>query len=342
MITSVELRNFRNHEEVRVEFSPNTTLIYGLNGVGKTSILEAIYYAYRGTSFKGNDRDLVHEGSEWFRIDVSGHDDERRASVRVRDGILEKKFTINGKEYARLPQNLKRPIILFSPDDLLLLSGSPSRRRQYIDVMISQINPRHMTTLRKYERALVQRNKLLKSPACSPDLLFSWNVLLSGYSAAIINARIDMISKLNERLSEYYQKIAHVADVVEVSYSHGKITSQQLLHQLEERYDRDRILGITTVGPHRHDMLVTMNEKPAISIASRGENRTIILALKQIEADYIANTTSHSPLILLDDVFGELDMMRQKALVSDRFSRYQIIVTSVQMIKNSTSKAIQL
>lgn len=329
MITSVELSYFRNHEAIRIDLSPSVTLIHGPNGAGKTSILEAIYYICRGTSFKSSDKDLIQKDAAWFRIDAHSQTGDRRASFDTSRDSVSKKFTIDGHQYLRLPLKHKYPVILFSPDDLQLLSGSPSRRRRYLDTMITQVTPHYHATLRKYERALAQRNKLLKSPTCSPDLLFSWNVLLSEYGSVIINERIQIIKHLNRLATRYYRMIADSDDTLRITYDHSLVTPQQLLHHLEEQYGRDKLLGLTTVGPHRHDMMILMNNRPALSIASRGENRTIILAFKQIEADRVKNITGHRPIILLDDVFGELDAERQSALITQCFSGYQVVVTSI-------------
>ena len=332
MISSVELYNFRNHEDRRIDLAPTVTLIYGPNGAGKTSILEAIYYLYRGVSFKSSDKDLVRTGSPWFRVMLQDDTGTRQASFDTQPPAMSKKFTIDDVSSLRLPLKHRRAVVLFSPDDLLLLSGSPSRRRRYLDAMIAQIAPHYAATLRKYERALVQRNKLLKSPACSPDLLFSWNVLLSEYGAVMINERIRIITHLNQFATKYYQTIAATADSLEITYDHPPVTPQQLLHRLEEHYERDRLLGMTTTGPHRHDMTILMNGRPALTVASRGENRTIILALKQIEADYVKDSTGQAPVVLLDDVFGELDAERQRNIVS-LFTSYQVVITSTAHVK---------
>lgn len=328
MIASIILRNFRNHEQTEVAFSPSTNLIYGPNGAGKTSILEAIYSLYRGSSFKGSDRDLVRNGTEWFLAELHDHEGARRVTYDARGARPVKKFVIDDKEYARLPPRLKRPVVLFSPDDLQLLTGSPARRRRYIDAMITQIKPQYSVVLRKYERALLQRNKLLKSPSCAPDALFSWNVLLSEYGATIVNERVAAIEQLNAMVTGCYQAIAHTGDEIRITYTHDPTTPQALLRLLDERYGRDSLLGVTTTGPHRHDVEIGMNNTLAVATASRGENRTIILALKQLEAEYVSRQTHCAPIVLLDDVYGELDVARQKSLIS-LFSDCQIIITAI-------------
>jgi len=335
MIESVELRNFRNHTETRLDFSPTLTLIHGPNGAGKTSVLESVYCLYRGSGFKGSDRDLVREGADWFRVDLHDEGGSRRLSYDLGGERAVKKFIIDDKEYARLPAKHKQPIILFSPDDLLLLTGSPSRRRRYLDTMISQINPQYPATLRRYERALVQRNKLLKSPVCTPDLLFSWNVLLSELGSVIIGERYRTGEYLNAKVTEYYRAISLDTARIGVSYEHQPVTSRQLLAAYDACYGRDLAVGATTVGPHRHDLAISMNGRSAMDVASRGENRTIILVLKQLELDYVIDATGREPLVLLDDVLGELDTRRQAATL-EMFSRYQTIITGTHASEIAT------
>ena len=339
MLRQLRVQNFRNHIDGTFMFSPTTTVIVGKNGTGKTSLLEAIYIGYRGSSFKGVDSDILRERAEWYRIDI--HDDVERIVRYMADGTgrLKKTFEIDTKKNYRLPQKNKHPIVIFSPDDLQLLSGSPARRRKYLDTLISQLDPRYGPALRRYEQALLQRNKLLKSLHCTPDLIFPWNVILSEYGSYITHARSRVATLFDERLSHKYHAIAHRDDTFNVSYSHAAHTPQYLLTEYESHYDKDRILGATTNGPHRHDLIVEMNSKTAHDIASRGENRTIVLALKSIEAELLAELYGTLPLILLDDVYGELDDDRQK-LIGTVFGSYQTIITSTHRLSSKNTAHI--
>lgn len=336
MIRSLRVQNFRNHIDGTYQLSPSTTLIVGKNGTGKTSLLEAVHVAFRGTSFKGVDSEILRQGADWYRIDTDDQSYER--VVRYQDdesGRKKKTFTVDSGHSYRLSTKYKHPIVLFSPDDLQLLSGSPARRRKYLDTLLAQLHPHYMQSLRRYERALMQRNKLLKSPYCTPDLLFSWNILLSEHGAAVVSARRDVIERINTVLTERYQTIADARDILKMSYSHAGHSSQYLLSEYESSYDKDRILGTTSIGPHRHDMIVEMNDRYADDVASRGENRTIILALKSAELGILHAESNQRPLILLDDVYGELDADRQR-LVSEVFRGYQTIITSTHTIDSSS------
>src|SRR5690606_35773585 len=163
IITSIHLQSIRNHEVFSTQFLPDVTLITGANGSGKTSIIEALYVALRGTSFRGADREMLRYDADWWRIDVGikGAVD-RTVSYDSSKATGRKKFVIDDKTSYRLSPTHKYPVVLFEPDDLRLISGSPARRRQFIDTLIASVNPNYGIVLRKYERALKQRNTLLK------------------------------------------------------------------------------------------------------------------------------------------------------------------------------------
>ncbi len=328
IIRSLAVENIRTHESFRRDLSPNVTLITGSNGSGKTTLLEAIMVALSGKSFKGTDKELLRNTSEWWRIDVE-LDDQTRA-VKYNPAVVTKKkqFVIDDKTTARIPAAAVYPIVLFEPEDLRLLHGSPSRRRQFIDRFAAQLYPGYNKILHRYERALQQRNRLLKAGGTMSDL-FAWNVSLSEYGAHIIDTRVRLIERLNNGLNATYDMIAQSDDIVSIHYSHTMIdnTQQKMLRELEQQYERDRVLGATTVGPHRHDVLFQFNGAPAISVTSRGEARTVVLALKFLEVDMIQQLIAEPPIVLLDDVFSELDETRQTHLAT-RFKDHQIIMTS--------------
>ena len=330
-LTLIRVVNVRSHDDVTVQLAPTTTLISGKNGSGKTSLLEAIHISLRGTSFKATDSEVIREMNEWYRIEVKDDEDKvRTITFDTRGDKKQKQFTVDGKTNKMLLARFRYPVVLFQPDDTRLINGSPSRRRKYVDTVIGQYNPQYGAIVRRYERVLAQRNKLLKQPGITPDQLFSWDVILSNLGADIIAARRDYVDQVNQRLQAYYQKIASNTTTVSVAYqSYGESTSQALLDRLHRNLDRDMILGNTSVGPHRHDIAVTLADKPAEATASRGEVRTIILALKYIEVDLLRQYTGQHPIVLLDDVFGELDEQRQKQLLTN-LTDSQVIITSTE------------
>lgn len=333
-VTKLIVENIRSHRKYEVEFSNNVTVITGPNGSGKTTLLESLYVALQGSSFKGSDSDMLQASQPWWKIDILlDENDKRTVKYDPTKTSSKKQFVIDSKTSARLSPKYKYPIVLFEPEDLRLLNGSPSRRRQFIDRFITQLNPLYGTILRKYERALRQRNNLLKRQNTSTDELFAWDITLSEHGAYLIEQRIAFIEQINKRLNEAYNDIAKTSDEVSIHYSHtftGDVR-QRLLAELHAAQGRDSMLGNTSVGPHRHDVIFAFNQAQALSVASRGEVRTVVLALKFLEVEIIEQLTGHKPLILLDDVFSELDIDRQNSL-SDTIRSHQIIITSTHTL----------
>ena len=329
-VKTLHVKHIRSHSEYSIDFSEEVTIITGANGSGKTSLLEAVYLSLQGTSFRGSDSDILQKDSPWWKIDVILDDLQTRTiKFDPEKTTSRKQFVIDSKTTARIPAKLKHPVVLFDPEDLRLLHGSPARRRQFIDRFISQLNPLYGPSLRKYERALKQRNNLLKNSYVNDDQLFAWNIALAEHGAYIIEQRIAFIEELNQNLAGLYQSIAGTHDDVSIHYSHTFVgdIKQKLLNELHAHLERDSYLGSTSVGPHRHDVIFQINTSPALSVASRGEVRTIVLALKFLEVEIIEKLTAKTPIVLLDDVFSELDATRQKLLTS-QLKGHQIIITS--------------
>lgn len=333
-VSSLRVQHLRAHTDYTLPLSSSVTLVTGDNGSGKTSLIEALYIAFQGSSFKGSDCDVLERTLPWYRIDVR-FDDGLSRIVKFDSTLpgVRKQFIINDKTHYRLSFTNKYPVVLFEPEDLRLLGGSPTRRRQFIDRFISQLDPSFSSSLHRYERALKQRNNLLKRADSTIDDMFAWDISLSKYGATIIEKRQQFIEKLNTRLQAVYRSISNTSDSVALNYSYNYSgnTSQRLLNELHAHDERDRVLGYTSIGPHRHDMLFDFNGSPAMTVASRGEIRTIILALKFLEVSLIEVLTNKQPIILLDDVFSELDESRQRRLITE-FKNYQIIIASVNSL----------
>ncbi len=330
IVKSINVKNVRSHDDFKGVFSEGTTVITGKNGSGKTTLLESLYVGLRGKSFKGTDKEILRHDNAWYRIDIGLDNQERVIKYQPGDQYKSKIFEIDGKKFSRLPKTSKYPVVLFEPDDLRLLHGSPSRRRRFFDLLVTQTNPEYQTVVNRYEKILKQRNALLKEKGTDTNRLFAWDVSLAKYGSQIILARKDIVNKINQSVETVYNKIAKTKDEVRLNYPYptsGNV-EQRLLAELEASIQKDLIIGSTSVGPHRHDIEVYFNNKLAETSASRGETRTIVLALKFIEVVMIEEAGDQKPLILLDDVFSELDEPRQTHLVSN-FNDNQIIMTSV-------------
>lgn len=333
LVCSLAVKNFRTHDDYILQLSPTVTVITGKNGSGKTSLLEAVYIGLQGSSFKGSDGDVLQKDTPWWRIDMRLDDSERAVTYNSEKLTSRKQFTVDSKVMYRLAPKYKHPVVLFEPDDLRLLHGSPARRRDFIDRFIAQLNPQYSAILRKYERALRQRNNLLKRPETTPEQLFVWDVSMSEYGAFITEQRTAFLERINQDLNTAYNTIAKSPDVVTVHYSHTLIgdTKQKMLHELTARHTRDMLLGFTSIGPHRHDVVFEFNHSPALSVASRGEVRSIMLALKFLEIGIIESILDQKPIVLLDDVYSELDETRRTQLI-DTIESYQTIITDTHSI----------
>lgn len=343
-IRRLSVQNVRSHDKKVIDLSDETTVLVGRNGIGKTTLLEAIYIALQGVSFKGADGDILKHEAPWYRIDLLLDDDTTR-SVTFDPARTsgKKRFIVNEKTSYRLSPRDKYPVVLFEPEDLRLLHGSPARRRQFIDHFVSQIDPTYTVILRKYDRALKQRNTLLKKDTVTNEDLFVWNVALSDYGAKIIEQRVYAIEMINKELNNYYCDIARTDDIVSAHYSDTLIgnLSQKLLRELEGKLHYDKVVKHTSVGPHRHDVLVQFNGSPALAVASRGEVRSIVLALKRIEVLLIEQLTEVAPIVLLDDIYSELDENRQKNTITVLHNQ-TILTSATNYIESSQLKVIQL
>ena len=328
IIKTVKLVNFRNHTQYELNCNDETSLILGENGCGKTSVLEAIYILMQGKSFRAVDNEILKRGEEFYRIELEYVNGEKTvATYNGKDKI----FTLLDKKTKRLPKKNKYPVVLFLPSDLNLVSNSPSRRRDYFDRIFGQLDENYSNTLSRYEKALKQRNELLKSDFVSTSGLFSWNVLLAKYGSEINRLRKKFLTEINKRFTEVYRTIAENEDSVEIELITEVSDESKYLSLLEAEYQRDLRLGHTGFGIHKDDFLFVFNGGEADGSASRGEVRSMILALKFIEAEMIYRELRLKPVVLLDDVFSELDEVRRKCLVKN-FKDNQVIITSVEKV----------
>ena len=335
IIENCKITNFRSHEFFELKCWKETTMISGENGSGKTSILEAIYEAMRGKSFRAVDKEILRRGAEFYRVELTYVDGEKVVVVYERDG--KKSFLAGDKKTARLPKKYRYPVVLFEPDDLNLVSSSPSHKREYFDRSFGQLDDRYSGLVSKYNKALRQRNELLKSEFLASEAVFSWNVMLSRLGAEIWRLREEMVSEINKRLTEVYRSIAENEDEVRLILKRDgeveAVDESRYLRELERSFEKDKILVYTGFGVHRDNYEFWFNNSPADGSASRGEVRSIVVALKFIEADMILAAVGKAPVVLLDDVFSELDETRQKALVYN-FKKNQVIITSVNAVED--------
>ena len=330
IIKSIKLTNFRNHTSFLLKCKDETTLILGDNGFGKTSVLEAIYILTQGKSFRATDPDIIKHGTDFYRVELEYQNGEKIAATF--NGKT-KTFHILDQKFKRLPKKHKYPIVLFLPSDLNLISHAPGRRRDYFDRIYSEFDDNYNSFLSKYEKALKQRNELLKNESVKKEDVFIWNLVLAKYGTKISTMRDAFTKELNDQLTKTYRSISKNEDQIDLIYQTELSTKTEAfyLDNLEKTFQKDIILGHTTFGIHHDDYIFNFNSNLANNSASRGETRSIILALKFIEANLIFQKQNLRPIILLDDVFSELDSIHRESLTYN-FKDNQVIITSVESI----------
>lgn len=330
MISSIRLQNFRSWRDASFEFEPGVNIIVGPNASGKTNLLEAVVALAKGSSFKPHDADMVQSDKPWGRLDGTFEGKLRTLKLKVGES-LQKSLDVNGKEVIRIKLDHTEPTVHFEPNHLVSLTTSPQARRDYIDSLAEATDPNFKRLARSYYRTLAQRNALLKRGHNSiGDQLFAWDVRLGELGAQIALARQNLINSINKQLPTTYSKIARKKSSAAISYkilAPVDVYATRLVNQLQKELPRDIERGFTGVGPHREDVAFIINGHSIGSHASRGEVRSLLLALKILELKMIESARGRSAIFLLDDVFSELDNLRRQALVK-AISSHQAIITT--------------
>lgn len=330
MISSLRLQNFRSYQDDSFEFDAGVNIVVGPNASGKTNILEALLFVCRGSSYRARDNEVIRFNAPWARLDALTLQHERVIKLeRGHNESITKTLVIDGHGYKRFTVEKTLPVVVFEPEHLLLLTGSPELRRTFIDDLLEQTVPGFGETRRHYKRTLAQRNALLKTGQ-RQDHFFAWNIRLSELGGRIAQQRIKLLDRFNEQLSAMYSDIAHSKSAVTLAYKStcaAKDYGSQMLRKLEENIDADYGRGFTAYGPHRDDIVPYLADHPVQDTASRGEIRSLLLAIKILELQLLERARAQTPLLLLDDVFSELDGARRQALT--RFLQpYQTFITT--------------
>jgi DNA replication and repair protein RecF len=330
MITDIRLQQFRSYGDASFEFSPGVNIIVGPNASGKTNLLEAVLMISRGSSYRAKDADLKQFEASWARLDA--HTQHGMRTIKLTsEPEPQKTYELDGRSFKRLSLQHSLPVVLFEPNHLSLLSGSPEKRREYLDDILEQTQASFGTTRRAYKRTLAQRNALLKhGHEVAQSQLFPWDIRLSQLGATISRARANLVGQINETLPDLYKELSHTNTEVRLDYqAQFAMASYEtdLLRELEASSVIDSQRGFTAAGPHREDFIVTFDTKAASETASRGEARTCVLSLKIIELAIIERARDKRPILLLDDVFSELDGTRRRAL-TEKLQTYQTFITT--------------
>ncbi len=333
MYVSLSLQNFRSYKEHSIELSEAVNIVVGPNASGKTNLLEAFYALNQGSSFRASDNALIHYESDWARVDgVMPNQNRSLLLKKTEEDKVQRMIEQDGVKKSRMTANLILPTTLFEPEHLRFLTGSPELRRAYLDGVISQTSATHNSHINQYKRALLQRNRLLKKqPPRWQDQIFVWDLKLSDFGAHIVEARKKLVATINKTVSDIYSNLSETEAKLQLEYQ-IRFTDKDdyrsaLLEGLQKTLETDKLRGSTSLGPHRDDLETSLNGQLAKTSASRGETRTIVMALKIIELQQLEKHVDTKPLLLLDDVFSELDGARRRALTT-YLSTYQTIITT--------------
>ena len=333
-LSALKLRGFRNLADQRLELPPQGIAVVADNGSGKTNLLEAIYYLEIFRSFRGSpDEQLVRFGEDFFRVEgivqLEGRD--RTVAAALDRKARRKKATVDGQEPSRLGDVIGSVgAVVFSPADVAIVSGAPGERRRFLDIVLSLAVPGYLGSLQRYRQVLLRRNALLRDSAAA-DEVAAWNAGLADWGSRVVVARARWISEHAAGFRAHVKRIGAGSDatleyaasidlpVEGEGWRNG--IAEALREALERTRERERRRGMTVVGPHRDDLRIRAREAGAEggtdlrSYGSGGQQRTAAVALRMLEAESRRISTGWDPLILLDDVFAELDPGRSRRIL---------------------------
>ena len=348
----VELCNFRNAENEVIEFDNGINVLHGENAQGKTNLLEAIYYVSLGKSFRTtHDTEIIRFGEEYASVslDYESAGREQNITMRMSSNTKQRKVvTHNGVKITKLSELVGSfRAVLFSPDHLQMIKDGPSLRRNYMDVAISQIRPMYLHSLQKYNKILLNRNKLIKNAeedrATFDATIDFWSAQLAHEAAIISKARAEYVARSGEIIADFYKRMCASGEIDETPefiyagsakqdaelYFDIETTEKNFLRLLTDFHEREIAAGATLYGTHKDDILINLNGKNTRLYSSQGQQRSLALAMKLAEGEICKMDCGEYPVFLFDDVFSELDSGRRKNLLREITDR-QVIITSCE------------
>lgn len=322
ILKSLNITGFKNIESAQLEFSDKLNCFLGDNGMGKSNLLDAVFYLSFCRSFTGaHDSLMIRRGDDFALLQAKylRNDLVEDLNVSLGGGRRRKSVKRSGKEYPRLSQHIGLfPSVLISPADMDLVSGPGEVRRRFMDMVISQGNPSYLEALIKYNTALENRNKLLRSDIRDSELFRAYETAMDMYGGIVTRGRQDFVKELSGIHGRYYNTIAsgHEQTSITLTSRIDNTSEGSLADLLDHNRSRDRILGFTSAGPHRDDIEMTLNGLPLRRTASQGQAKTFTIALRLAQYDFLSRTVALKPLLLLDDIFDKLDSSRVENIIN--------------------------
>lgn len=346
-LSRISLVNFKNYDQLELSFSRKINCFVGDNGTGKTNLLDAVYYLSMTKSyFNSVDTQNIRHGEEHFLI--QGEYLREELPEKIHCGVQNgkpKQFRRNRKDYPRFSEHIGLlPVVMISPADSSLIIEGSDERRKFMNAVISQFDSEYLECLMRYNRALGQRNVLLKdfhrSGRFQPELLEVWDEQLIGNGSYIHRRRLEFVRELVPIFQEYYNSVSEGREEIGLEYF-SQLNEKNHGSLLKDNEHKDRILQYTTTGIHKDDLIMSLSGHPIKRIGSQGQQKTFLVALKLAKFDFIRKVNGFQPILLLDDVFDKFDARRVRQiirLVAEReFGQIFITDTNRERIKKVLS-----
>lgn len=341
-LNKIKLLNYRNISELSLDLCENINVFYGDNAQGKTNLIEAIWNFTGNQSFRGSKRsELLQIGKESFKLEIDFSDNERSQSALIEYGQKKRILLNNVAVNSQTELNGSFYAVVFSPSHLSLIKDGPKNRRHFIDIAISEIKPQYRNYLLSYEKILNQRNALLKNYRSYANLkenIEVWDYQLAKIGTIITIYRNDYINKLMPIVKKIYSGLSSNKEKIDLAYistvfenvkdisSYEDIFLEEYKIKLSDSFENDIKQGFTTVGVHRDDLYMAIDEKEVRIFGSQGQQRSSVIALKLGEAKLLKLASGEEPIILLDDVMSELDENRQDYILN-HVKNMQVFIT---------------
>lgn len=336
LVKTLNLRQFRNHELKNFNFAPGINTIVGPNAIGKTNVVEAIYYLSLARSFRGvEDADLIQKEKEFAEIYSEILEGSLKKAIRILITKKGRQVLVNDKKVSKLSELSKCVnVLLFEPKDVMLFRGSPKERRNFLNINLAKKSNRYLEYITRYERALKERNELLKNGNVDKKLLDSLTELLVEYSAPIIEFRSKYIKDINDILIKIARALTGVKGTIEIKYKPsftlGGNYKEEALNAYKRSLESDLKHKATSIGVHREDFTVSLNGRDIGTYGSQGENRLVAIALK-LAPYFLIEERDKRPIVVLDDVMSELDKNHREKLIKFLRKFEQVFITGTKL-----------
>ncbi len=342
----ISIINYKNIREADLRFSPKINCFIGNNGVGKTNLLDAVYYLSFCKSHSNSiDSQVIKHNEEFFVL--HGFYEGEQAGTDIYCGLKrkqKKQFKRNKKEYEKLSDHIGFiPLVLVSPADSELILGGSDERRKFVDGFISQYDKNYLSALLAYNKALIQRNSMMKNGISDDMLLDIWEEQLALNGEYIFQKRNDFIEEFLPIFQEFYKYVSQEKEQVKLSYHSQLHNDNPLRELLLKSRERDKLIGYTTKGIHKDDLEMILEDFPIKRVGSQGQNKTYLIALKLAQFDFLKRINGTCPILLFDDIFDKLDAQRVQQIIlllkDNRFGQIFISDTNREHISGILKKS---